>query len=158
MKQSYKTLLLWIALFLVFVAVFNVFNTTKQKSVEIPFSTFVQELESKKVAEVTFQGEQNLNGKYKPDYKEGRYFKTLGTTGAEAFKLVRDNGIVPNYQEAEKTPLWQTILISWGPVIFIFVLFIKLCVTIRFTLTERVLENQTVITYLTNLFQPVFMN
>lgn len=124
MRQSYKTLLLWIALFLVFVAVFNVFNTTKQKSVEIPFSTFVQELEGKKIAEVTFQGEQNLTGKYKPDYKEGRYFKTLGTTGAEAFKLVRDNGIVPNYQEAEKTPLWQTILISWGPVIFIFVLFI----------------------------------
>ena len=85
MRQSYKTLLLWIALFLVFVAVFNVFNTTKQKSVEIPFSTFVQELEGKKIAEVTFQGEQNLTGKYKPDYKEGRYFKTLGTTGAVSY-------------------------------------------------------------------------
>ncbi len=124
MRQSYKTLLLWVALFLVFVAVFNIFNGQKQKSVEIPFSTFVQELESKKIAEVTFKGEQGITGKYKPDFKEGRYFKTTGTTGAEAFKLVRDNGITPNYDEAEKTPLWQQILISWGPVILLFILFI----------------------------------
>jgi cell division protease FtsH len=124
MRQSYKTLLLWIALFLIFVSVFNVFNTTKQKAVEVPFSTFVQDLETKKIAEVTFKGEQGINGKYKPDYKEGRYFKTIGTTGTEAFKLVRDNGITPNYEEAEKTPLWQQILVSWGPVILLVVLFV----------------------------------
>jgi len=124
MRQSYKTLLLWIALFLIFVAFFNVFNTQKQKPVEIPFSTFVQELEGKKIVEVTFKGEQGITGKYKADFKEGRYFKAIGTTGTESFKLVRDNGITPNYEEAEKTPMWQQILVNWGPVILLFVFFI----------------------------------
>ena len=124
MRQSYKTLLLWVALFLIFISIFNVFNTKKQKSLEVPFSTFVQELEAKNIAEVTFKGEQGINGKYKQEYKEGRYFKTIGATGPEIFKLVRDNGITPNYEEAEKSPLWQQILINWGPMILLFVLFI----------------------------------
>lgn len=123
MKQSYKTIALWLALLLLFISVFNVFKGQKEKQVEVAFSTFVTDLESKRVAEVTFKGDQKIVGKYKTDYKEGRYFKTIGTTGAEAFKLVRDNGLTPNYEEAEKTPLWQQILINWGPMIFLFILF-----------------------------------
>ncbi|MEI6092326.1 MAG: ATP-dependent zinc metalloprotease FtsH [bacterium] len=123
MKQSYKTIALWLALLLLSISVFNVFKGQKEKQVDIAFSTFVTDLESKNVSEVTFKGEQKIVGKYKPAYKEGRYFKTIGTTGAEAFKLVRDNGLTPNYEEAEKTPLWQQILVNWGPMIFLFIIF-----------------------------------
>ncbi|MEI6079881.1 MAG: ATP-dependent zinc metalloprotease FtsH [bacterium] len=123
MKQSYKTIALWVALLLMFVFIFNVFKGQKEKQLDVAFSTLVTDLEAKKVAEVTFKGEQKIVGKYKPEYNEGRYFKTIGPTGAEAFKLVRDNGLTPNYEEAEKSPLWQQILINWGPMIFLFILF-----------------------------------
>ncbi|MCX6113298.1 MAG: ATP-dependent zinc metalloprotease FtsH [Proteobacteria bacterium] len=123
MKQSYKTIALWLALLLLFISVFNVFKGQKEKQIEVPFSTFVTDLESKKIAEVTFKGDQKIVGKYKPNFSEGRYFKTIGTTGDAAFKLVRDNGLTPNYEESEKTPLWQQLLINWGPMIFLFILF-----------------------------------
>ena len=123
MKQSYKTIALWLVLLLIFISVYNIFKGQSEKKVEIPFSTFVSDLEAKRVAEVTFKGEQNIIGKYNSTYKEGRYFKSIGTTGDEAFRLARANGITPNYEEAEKSPLWQQILINWGPMIFIFVLF-----------------------------------
>ena len=123
MKQSYKTIALWLALLLLFISVFNVFKGKTEKQIEVPFSTFVTDLESKKVAEVTFKGDQNIIGKYKPAFNDGKYFKTIGTTGDAAFKLVRENGLTPNYEAAEKTPLWQQLLINWGPMIFIFILF-----------------------------------
>jgi len=123
MRQSYKTIALWLVLLLIFISVFNVFNKPKAKEVELPFSTFVKDLEAGHIAEVTFKGEQKIQGKYKPDYSDGRYFKSIGTTGDEAFKMVRVNGITPNYEEAEKSPLWQQILINWGPMILLFVLF-----------------------------------
>jgi cell division protease FtsH len=123
MKQSYKTIALWLVLLLLFSSVVNIFKGQSEKQVEVPFSTFVSDLEGKRIEEVTFKGEQNIIGKYKSDYREGRYFKTIGTTGDEAFKLARANGITPNYEEAAKTPLWQQLLVSWGPMIFIFILF-----------------------------------
>lgn len=123
MRQSYKTIALWLALLLLFISVFNVFKNQKPKEVEVPFSALVKDLEGGHVAEVTFKGEQKIQGKYKADYNEGRYFKAIGPTGDEAFKLARSNGVTPNYEEAEKSPLWQQILINWGPMIFLFILF-----------------------------------
>ncbi len=123
MKQSYKTIALWLVMLLLFIGVFKTFDGHKQSSMDVPFSTFVKDLESGKIAEVTFKGNQKIQGKFKTDYNEGKYFKTVGTTGDEAFKLVRSYGITPNYEEEEKSPLWQQILINWGPMILLFVLF-----------------------------------
>ncbi|MBN1115011.1 MAG: ATP-dependent zinc metalloprotease FtsH [Oligoflexia bacterium] len=123
MKQSHKTLALWLALLLMFISVFNIFRSEGKKSVDINFSIFVKDLEAGKIAEVTFKGENKISGKYKPEYNEGRFFKTIGDTGPETFKLSRANGIIPNYEEEEKASLWQQILINWGPMILLFVLF-----------------------------------
>ena len=123
MKQSYKTIALWMVLLLLFIGVFRMFDGHKQNTVDVPFSSFVKDLEGGKIAEVTFKGEQKIQGKYKAEYNEGRYFKTVGTTGDEAFKLVRSYGIIPNYEVEEKSPLWQQILINWGPMILLFILF-----------------------------------
>lgn len=123
MKQSYKTIALWLVMLLIFIGVFRMFEGHKQTTMDVPFSTFVKDLEGGKVAEVTFKGSQKIQGKYKTEFNEGRYFKTVGTTGDEAFKLVRSYGLTPNYEEEEKSPLWQQILINWGPMILLFVLF-----------------------------------
>ena len=77
MKQSYKTIALWLAMLLIFVGAFKLMGGHKQSALDVPFSTFVGELETDKIAELTFKGEQKIQGKYKPDYKEGRDFSSF---------------------------------------------------------------------------------
>lgn len=124
MKQSHKTIALWLSLLLMFLFVINTFRTEAKKPDKINFSIFVKDLEAGKIEQVTFKGKDGILGKYKKEFNEGRNFKTVGDTGSEVFKLVRENGITPDFLEEDKTPLWQSILLSWGPMILLLVIFI----------------------------------
>jgi cell division protease FtsH len=123
MNQKFKTALLWIALLLLVLGVYNFLGQKKTNQVKLNFSKFVSDLESGKIKEVTFKGEDKILGKYKSNFNEGKSFEITAKTDSEIFKLVREKGITPNYEVKDESPMWQQILISWGPMIFLFVLF-----------------------------------
>ncbi len=126
MKQSHKTVALWIVLILMFASLFKVFDPGSRASQEIRFSDFIRLVKEKKVAEVTFKGDSIIVGTYKapqpPDAK--KTFETVGDTSSpKVFEILDENGIIPNYERAEKTPFWQQILISWFPMLLLFLVF-----------------------------------
>ena len=72
-----------------------------------------------KVAEVTFKDRQSNRRNFQRAGPDGRkFFETIGDTeNAKVFEILEKNNIIPNYERAEKTPIWQQVLISWFPML-----------------------------------------
>ncbi|MFZ9595865.1 MAG: ATP-dependent zinc metalloprotease FtsH [Bdellovibrionia bacterium] len=126
MKPSQKTVALWIVFILLFASLFKVFETGNRHRREIKFSEFVQLVKDGKVSDVTFKADNLIVGALKDSQgNEGKkYFETIGDTeNAKVFEILEKNNIIPNYERAEKTPIWQQMLISWFPMLLLFVVF-----------------------------------
>ena len=125
MKPSQKTLALWLVLILLFASLFKIFDTGNHHRQEIKFSQFIQYVKEGKVTDVTFKADNLIVGAFKDAAPEGRkYFETVGDTeNAKVFEILEKNNIIPNYERAEKTPIWQQVLISWFPMLLLFVFF-----------------------------------
>jgi cell division protease FtsH len=125
MKPSHKTVALWLVLILLFASLFKIFDPGNRHRREIKFSTFVQQVKDSKIAEVTFKADNQIVGTYKEPGPDGtKFFETVGDTeNAKVFEILEKNNIIPNYERAEKTPIWQQVLISWFPMLLLFVFF-----------------------------------
>jgi cell division protease FtsH len=127
MKSSHKQVALWLVLILLFASLFKVFDPGSRTRKEIKFSEFVQLVTDQKVADVTFKMDNLIVGNLKETPADGKkMFETIGPSeGAQSpvFEILQKNGITPNYERAEKTPIWQQVLISWFPMILLFVFF-----------------------------------
>ena len=123
MKQSHKTIALWAVMILIFLSVLHRFYKMEQPSDHIKFNEFIQEVEQKKIAEVTFTNKNEIYGRYKSDYKNGDRFRTTGNTGDEIFNILKSNGIIPNYV-IDEPPFWQPLLLQLGPAVLLIALMI----------------------------------
>jgi len=126
MKPSHKTLALWLVLIVLFAFLVKVFDPENRSRKEIGFSQFVQLVKEGKVEDVTFKADNLIVGSFKepgPDGKK-RHFESIGdTSNSKVFEILQENGIIPNYERAEKTPIWQQVLISWFPMLLLFLFF-----------------------------------
>jgi cell division protease FtsH len=123
MKRQQKTLLLWVIVILIMAFIMKTIEQGQKPARNISFSQFVQSVENDNVAEVTFQGENTILGRFKEGYENGSHFELTGNTGDETFRILRGKGIVPNYKREEKQGLLSTLLINWFPMIILFVVF-----------------------------------
>lgn len=125
MKPSQKTVALWLVLILLFASLFKVFDPGAGRRKEIKFSEFIQYVKEGKVAEVTFKSDNLIVGMMKEPSADGRrLFETVGDTeNSKVFDILEKNNIIPNYERAEKTPVWQQVLISWFPMLLLFIFF-----------------------------------
>ncbi|MGK5083771.1 ATP-dependent zinc metalloprotease FtsH [Bdellovibrionota bacterium FG-1] len=125
MKPSHKTVALWIVLILLFASLFKVFDPGTKHRKELKFSEFITQVRDGKVAEVTFKADNLITGTYKDAGPDGhKYFETVGDTeNGKVFEILEKNNIIPNYEHPEKTPFWQQVLISWFPMLLLFVFF-----------------------------------
>lgn len=125
MKPSHKTFALWVVLILVIAGLFKMFDTGVRGRHEVKFSEFVQLVKDGKVSDVTFKADNLIVGTLKdPVEGKSRVFETVGdTNNAKVFEILEKNGVVPNYERAEKTPVWQQVLISWFPMLLLFIFF-----------------------------------
>ena len=125
MKPSHKTVALWLVLILLFASLFKVFDPGSRNRREIKFSEFVQYVKDGKVADVTFKSDNLIVGDFKEAGPDGRkHFETVGdSSNPKVFEILEKNSIIPNYERNEKTPVWQQILISWFPMLLLFVFF-----------------------------------
>jgi cell division protease FtsH len=125
MKPSHKTVALWLVLILLFASLFKIFDPGNRHRKEMKFSEFIQDVRDGKVAEVTFKTDNEIVGTFKEAGPDGRkFFETVGATeNPKVWEILDQNKIVPNYERAEKTPIWQQVLISWFPMLLFFVVF-----------------------------------
>src|SRR3989338_5272029 len=121
MNQSLKTMLLWVLSLLLLVTAFNFFMTQRQPSQMLTFSEFIQLVKEDKIQEVTFRGNEKIYGRYKPHFREGGLFNTVGDTRNEYFiKVLADAGITPSYESDEAGGFWKVFFVNYLPIILIF--------------------------------------
>lgn len=123
MKQQHKTIALWFVVILLMALVVKVFDQRRTERKAINYSEFVDAVEKGLVQEVTFKGTNQIFGKYRADFENGQRFRLTGSTGSDTFSILRKNNITPNYEEEEKPSLLTSVLINWGPMILLIIIF-----------------------------------
>ncbi|GAB4019153.1 MAG: ATP-dependent zinc metalloprotease FtsH [Bdellovibrio sp.] len=123
MKSQQKTLALWLVVILMMAFVAKVATEGRQVYKSTTYPEFIKAVENKQVAEVTFKGKNQIIGKYVDGFEGGQRFQLTGDTGEMTFKILRENGLTPEYDEEEKQTLFASLLINWGPMIFLIVIF-----------------------------------
>ncbi len=120
MKQSHKTILLWVLLILMFVSIYNLFTAPTKEEEKQDFSVFIATVERnpERVKKVTVKGTH-----YTIEY-DGEKVKSTGQELDSKLREKLDKANIPYAIEPkEEGSFWQSILISWLPVIFLFVIF-----------------------------------
>lgn len=121
MKPSHKTFLLWALLLLMFYSVYSLIKAPARDEGRIDFYQFIQDVEKnpEQIKKVTISG-----NRYAIDYTD----RKVRTTGQELDGELRERldkaNIAYAIEEPESSPSWQTMLITWLPlVLLIFVFF-----------------------------------
>ena len=120
MRQSHKTILLWVLLILMFVSVYNLFTAPGRDDGRVDFSQFVADVEKnpERIQKVTIKGTR-----YTIEYTDRR----VRTTGQALDSELRDKldkaNVAYAIEEPEESSFWQSVLISWLPMIFLLLIF-----------------------------------
>src|SRR5579884_370880 len=132
MRQSHKTILLWVLLILMFLSVYNLFQGQKGDDQKIQFSDFITQVEQnpahiKKVV-IKTAGSQGAPAEFSgelTDQKTGatRKFVTTGIVSDGTLQKLSQAHVNYEVQRENENPFWQSFVISWLPMIFLFLIF-----------------------------------
>ncbi len=114
-----KNLFLFFIFVILLLFIFNLYHKPRKNKEYIPFSEFVEALESESVSAVTIQG-KNIYGLY----KNGKEFRTYAPDDPELIKLMREKNVRIEAKPEEDSSFWQNLLMSWLPVLFLVALWI----------------------------------
>jgi cell division protease FtsH len=121
LRQSYKTVLLWVVLILMFVAFYQFFASHDRKQKELPFSDFIAKVERGEVKEVVVKDVVNYVG----TLKDGSDFHSVGPPDAmgNIFTALQKQNVIVHYDKPEGNSFWVTVLVQYLPLVFLFLLF-----------------------------------
>ncbi len=124
MKGFGRAAALWLSVFLIFAILFKAVDSNQRPHKALKFSQFIELVQQGKVAEVTFKSEDVIIGKLKEPVDGRTSFETVGDTKNPVFtEILKSNKLIPDYEQAEKTPFWQQMLVSWFPMLLLFFVF-----------------------------------
>ncbi len=121
MKQSTKTILLWVLLIAMFFSFYQIFATSGPEGREMSFSEFWEEVSKDNVRSVVIKG-MEVSG----ELVEGsqRKFMTRALLTDPLIGDLRAHRVGVKVEKPDDNPFWQSALLSWLPMIFLFVIFI----------------------------------
>ena len=123
MKQSHKTILLWMLLILMFVSIWQFSSSSQRGRNTIPFSDFIQRVEDGQVSEIHIKGDE-IQGKSLPvDGATPQPFTSIGEIGDDVQKSILAKGVSVTYEKREQGSFWQSLIITWLPMLFLFLIF-----------------------------------
>lgn len=123
MKQSHKTLALWMVMILASISIIYFLGQKPQASEMVSFSEFIDAVKNDQVESVNIE-EDTYQGKFRTTFKEGKYFETIGLVNSEkAFDLLATSGAKVTYEKKKKSSFWESFLFSWLPMIILFAFF-----------------------------------
>jgi len=127
MRSQQKTLALWVSLIIVAFLLFQMYDKRQKANImDFSFSKFLVAVENNEVKSVTFRDDGEILGEVKPEFEQkygGVHFSIAGNTGDEVFKILREKGIVPNYERSDRNNTFQALIINWLPLILIVLMF-----------------------------------
>ena len=128
MRQSHKTVLLWITLIFAFVAIWQILNNQRTEEKRILFSTFAQDIDQhpeKFKAGGSIQIRRNQDGaEFHGTYANGENFVTTGIVGDKLLDKLDKAKLNYEVTKEPETTFWQTLLATWLPMLVIVVLFL----------------------------------
>lgn len=121
MKQSQKTLALWLVILVLAVTAVNFINTRPNIKKRVSFSEFLNAVKENKLSHVTIQGEE-YTGQFKDGNSEGAgFFVTTGPEKSDqAIEALTKSDAKVEFKKRQDTPFWQQFLFSWLPMILLF--------------------------------------
>jgi len=128
-KQSHKTLLLWILIATMFFAIWQLLDSNNKPATQVAFSEFLTQSTAPKdqahVEEVSIKDREysfTVVDPTKNNQKEAKV--ALGPDKNEdiAQKLV-DNGVKVKFEKEDSSPIWSSALVTVLPMVFILVMF-----------------------------------
>jgi cell division protease FtsH len=114
LNSLYKNLFFWAIIIAVMILLFNLFSKPSQKAMEKNYSEFISAVESDQVVEVQTRGRNIL---WKDS--QGKQFKTYAPEDPEMIKLLRAKRVVIDAKKEDESPIWQSILFSWFPMLLL---------------------------------------
>ncbi|MCP4003191.1 MAG: ATP-dependent metallopeptidase FtsH/Yme1/Tma family protein [bacterium] len=97
----------------VLLAIFSMFGGNPRESSEVDYTEFLARLETGDIGEFTIQGER-VEGVF----SDGRDFRTLGPAEHPGLaELAKEHQVTVKYRSTDEGGLWNSVLISWLPMI-----------------------------------------
>ena len=123
MNPTIRTLVVWVAIFVVVILLWNAFQTGRMNRQQITFSEFMEDIQQGRIEEVTIRGNE-VAGTYKETGSEGLLdFHTYKPEYPELVQELRDAGVAIKAEEPKENPLLQ-FLFGWAPFLLILGLWI----------------------------------
>ncbi len=129
MRSSQKTLAFWGVLLVLGIIFVHLYQERQESSIrDFTYPKFVEALEQKKIQSVTFNKKDDLiKGEIKPEFASefgGKDFVVGGPTDDEGFRMIRQHGLIPDYEVSQESSFFQAFIINWLPLILIVAMFI----------------------------------
>jgi cell division protease FtsH len=128
-KQSHKTLLLWILLIMMFIAIWTFLNPDRPTATSVPFSDFMAQVKADKEKDVHVETVTIKDREYTFWVKDPRSNSkakkvTLGPLGAdEIVQTLVDNKVSVTFEKEDTSPFWSGAVVTILPMIFLLVMF-----------------------------------
>jgi len=109
-----KNIIFWVAAGAIVILLWSLLQTPNLASKDIPFSQFMNDVEGKKVQEVTITGIEARG-----TYTDGSSFKTtLPAEYSDLVKILRENSVNIVVKDTARSP-WFSYLFTWFPIILL---------------------------------------
>ena len=123
MRQSQKTFVLWGALLLMFYMIYQIVDTQQAPKDNPIFAEFKKHVVEGNVKEVTVEMTGRQTATFRGKLQDDRTFKTVGVFSDSVEKLFAEHEVQFKVVEKEAGGFWQSILITWLPMIFMVAIF-----------------------------------
>ncbi|RLB53328.1 MAG: cell division protein FtsH, partial [Deltaproteobacteria bacterium] len=104
-----------------FISFYQIFSNAPPQGRSITFSEFWEAVDQDNVRSVTIKGDE-ISGEFIRGTK--RAFRTRALLTDDLIRDMKDHKVVVNIEKQEENPFWQSALLSWLPMILLFVIFI----------------------------------
>jgi cell division protease FtsH len=131
LKQSQKTILLWLFLILMFVGIYKLFTGDGSKPDTQNVAWLKAELttddKAKNIEKVEIEPKGRDDARYVVTYKSGgtktEVFGPYSGAGNDITTALDKQKIEWSVRSKEESAFWQTLIVSWLPMLFLFVIF-----------------------------------
>ena len=124
MRQSHKTLALWVLLILMFWAIYQIISQEQSPKEQPEFSKFLKHVEDGNVKEVDVTlSAQGSAGTFEGKLQDDRSFKTTGVWSEKLQADLQKHGVTFKVVPKSEGGFWQSVLITWLPMIFLVAIF-----------------------------------
>ena len=129
MRQSHKTFFLWAVLVIMFVSIYQMFADQTLRDEPRDFSQIKAEIvdveKAKRIELILIQPEGNNSAKYIVKYKGQDQTRAVATGPyfEDIFGVLQQSNVPYRIDTKEQDSFWQSVIVSWLPMIFLFALF-----------------------------------